>query len=162
MGSLTPWEVDMSQPASNRTEFFLRYTRSLTFLCLFGLLPVLFYGAITVWDHDGHYERLQFGLLVLCPVILTFGLAWIMFSRRGVAITNDDPDLQAVAKDEFRRRNALRAFRVAFATVLALQFPLAWLLSIRPNPDGIMHLATFTWFIGFISFLSAFLFFDRD
>lgn len=152
----------MRQPGASRTEFFLRYMRRLACICLAGLLPVLLYGALTAWDQAGHHERLQWGLLLLSPIILASGLAWIMFSRKGISITNNDPDLQAVAKDEFRRLNSWRALRVAFATVMVVQFPLAWLLSLRPSPEGLSHMATFTWFIGFISFLSAFLFFDRD
>lgn len=152
----------MLQPQANRTEFFLRYLRRLAFICLAGLLPALFYGVLTVWDRDGLHERLRLGLLLLSPIILALGLAWVMFSRKGVAITNDDPDLQAVAKDEFRRLNAMRAVRVAFVTVLAVQLPLAWLLGLRPSPDGLAHMGTLTWFTGFITFLAAFLFFDRD
>ncbi len=152
----------MKQPEANRTEFFLRYLRRLAFICLAGLLPALFYGVLTVWDRDGRHERLQFGLLLLSPIILTLGLAWVMFSRKGVAIPSDDPDFQAIAQDEFRRLNAMRAVRVAFVTVMVAQLPLAWLLGLRPSPDSLAHMGTFTWFIGFISFLSAFLFFDRD
>ncbi|MFZ4513137.1 MAG: hypothetical protein ACOYNX_05855 [Geothrix sp.] len=152
----------MKQPEAQRTEFLLRYTRQLAFVCLIGLLPALFYGVLTVWDRDGHYERLQLGLLLLSPIILTLGLAWVMASRKGVAIPSDDPDLQAIAQDEFRRLNAMRAVRVAFVTVLFVQLPLAWLLGLRPSPDSLAHMGTLTCFLGFISFLSAFLFFDRD
>ncbi len=155
-------ETAMKQSEAHRTEFFLRYTRRLASICLAGLLPVLFYGVLTAWDRGGQHERLQFGLLLLSPIILTLGLAWVLYSRRGVAITNDDPALQAVAKDEFRRLNAMRAVRVAFLTVMVVQLPLAWLLGLRPSPDSLAHMGTFTWFIGAISFLSAFLIFDRD
>lgn len=152
----------MKQPEAQRTEFFLRYLRRLAAICLAGLLPALCYGVITVWDRAGRHGRLQVALLLLSPIILTLGLGWVLFSRRGVAITADDPDLQAATRDEFRSLNAMRAFRAAFVTVMVLQFPLGWLLGLRPVPDALSHMATFTWFIGFIAFLSAFLFFDRD
>jgi len=161
-GVLVPLETAMKQPEAQRTEFLLRYTRRLAFVCLIGLLPALFYGVFTVWDRDGRHERLQLGLLLLSPIILTLGLAWVMASRKGVAIPSDDPDLQAIAQDEFRRLNAMRAVRVAFVTVLFVQLPLAWLLGLRPSPDSLAHMGTLTCFLGFISFLSAFLFFDRD
>ena len=152
----------MTQPEAHRTEFFLRYTRRLASICLAGLLPVLFSGVLTAWDRGGQHERLQLGLLLLSPIILSLGLAWVLISRRGVSITNDDPNLQAVAKDEFRRLNAMRAVRVAFLLVMVVQLPLAWLLGLHPSPDSLAHMGTFTWFIGAISFLAAFLFFDRD
>ncbi len=152
----------MKQPEANRTEFLLRYTRRLAFVCLAGLLPALFYGVLTAWDREGQHERLQFGLLLLSPLILSLGLTWVMVSRKGAAIPSDDPDLLAIAQDEFRRLNGMRAVRVAFVTVLAVQLPLAWLLGLRPSPDSLAHMGTFTCFIGFITFLSAFLFFDRD
>ena len=162
MGNPSPMETAMTQPEAARTEFFLRYLRRLAFICLAGLLPVLAYGVLTVWDVAGQHEQLRLGLLILSPVVLTLGLAWVMVSRRGVSIPDGDPDFQAVAKDEFRRLNAMRAFRVAFGTVMLVQFPLAWLLGLRPSPEGLTHLASFTWFIGAIAYLSAFLFFDRD
>jgi len=143
----------MTQPEAHRTEFFLRYMKRLASICLAGLVPALCYGVLTAWDREGQHERLQLGILLL---------AWVLFSRRGVSITNDDPALQAVAKDEFRRLNAMRAFRVAFLIVMVVQLPLAWLLGLRPSPDSLAHMGTFTWFIGAIAFLSAFLFFDRD
>ncbi len=152
----------MTQPEAHRTEFFLRYMKRLASICLAGLVPALCYGVLTAWDREGQHERLQLGILLLSPIILTLGLAWVLFSRRGVSITNDDPALQAVAKDEFRRLNAMRAFRVAFLIVMVVQLPLAWLLGLRPSPDSLAHMGTFTWFIGAIAFLSAFLFFDRD
>jgi len=152
----------MLQPQAHRTEFFLRYLRRLAFICLAGLLPALSYGVLTVWDRDGHLERLRFGLLLLSPILLTLGLAWVMFSRKDISITNDDPDLQAIAKDEYRRLNAMRAVRVAFLTVMVVQFPLAWLVGLRPSVDGLSHMGSLTWFIGAVTFLAAFLFFDRD
>ena len=147
---------------SHRTEFFILYLRRVLTICLAGILPALLYGALTVWDVEGRHERLQFGLLILSPVILTLGLIWIMLSRKGITITNQDPDFQTVAKDEFRRFNFFRAIRVAFLMVMVIQIPLAWLLSLRPSPDSLYHMATFTFFIGFITVISAFLFFDRD
>ena len=45
---------------------------------------------------------------------------------------------------------------------MVVQLPLAWLLGLRPSTDSLAHMGTFTWFIGAISFLAAFLFFDRD
>ncbi len=161
-GAQAPAETAMTQPEAHRTEFFLRYMKRLASICLAGLVPALCYGVLTAWDREGQHERLQLGILLLSPIILTLGLAWVLFSRRGVSITNDDPALQAVAKDEFRRLNAMRAFRVAFLIVMVVQLPLAWLLGLRPSPDSLAHMGTFTWFIGAIAFLSAFLFFDRD
>ena len=67
-----------------------------------------------------------------------------------------------MTKDEFRRLNSLRAAGLAFAVVLALQWPLAWLLKFHPGPDPAMQMAACTWFLGFIAYLGAFLFFDRD
>jgi hypothetical protein len=152
----------MNPPTTDRTELFLRYLRRLQYVFLAGITPMLFYGGLTVWDREGRFERLQFGLLILCPVILTLGLIWLRFSRKGNPITLKDPDFQAIAKDEFRKLCFERAFRVAFVVVMAVQVPLAWLLSLRPSPDSLFHMGTFTFFIGFIAFLTAFLFFDRD
>lgn len=151
----------MNKPATDRTELFLRYLRRLQFIFLAGMAPMLFYGGLTVWDREGRHERLQMGLLVLSPVILTLGLIWLRLSRKGTPISLKDADFRAIAKDEFRKLCFERATRVAFVVVMLMQIPLAWLLSFRPSPDGLFHMGTFTFFIGFIAFISAFLFFDQ-
>jgi hypothetical protein len=132
------------------------------FLCLFALVPGLFYGVLNLWDPSGCHDQLRFGLLLLCPVIACLGLGWIIFSRKGVTFSSGDPALKAVAKDEFRRFNALRAFRVAFVAVLAVQLPLAWVATQRPGPGSPGNMGNCTWLIGSVVYLAAFLFFDRD
>lgn len=152
----------MDKPSPDRTELFLRYVRRTLYLCLGVVTLGALYLILTIWDREGRLERLRVGLLVLCPVALATGAAWLQGTLKGNRYSLKDADVRAILQDELRRQSFDRAFRVAFGTVMALQMPLAWLLFQNPGEQSLIHMGTFTILIGFIALVSAFLFFDRD
>jgi hypothetical protein len=154
--------MKMEKAPTDRTEMFLRYLRRLQYVVLAGMIPMLFYGILTAWDNEARFERYQFALLILCPIILTLGVLWLQLSLKGNRYSLKDPDVKAIIKDEYRRLSFDRSLRVAFLVVMVVQIPLARLLSLRPSADSLYHMATFTFFIGFISLIAAFLVFERD
>ena len=152
----------MDKPSADRTELFLRYARRTLYLCLVVITLGVLYLILTIWDREGRLERLRVGLLILCPVFLTLGAAWLQGTLKGNRYSLKDADVRAIIGDELRRQSFDRAFRVAFGAVLALQMPLAWILFQHPSEQSLIHMGTFTILLGFIALVSAFLFFDRD
>jgi hypothetical protein len=147
---------------SARTDHFLRYLRRLQYLLLTGFLPMILYLGLTAWDREEHFVTLRTALLMLSPAILALGALGLQLSLRGLRYSLKDPAVQAIIRDESRRLHFDGALRVAFLVVVVTQLPLAWLLSLRPGPDSLYHLATLTFFLGFIAWLAAFLILDRD
>ena len=152
----------MKNLEADRTEGLLRYMRRLQVVSLATISTGFCYLALTAWDPEAHFERLRSGLLVFCPVILTLGFVWSKLALKGNRYSLKDPVVQAINRDEFRRINLGRSARVAFFSVMIVQIPLAWVLSLRPSGQSPFHMGTLTTFIGFISMLAAFLFFERD
>ena len=155
----------MDKPSVERTEILLRHQRRLIYVVLGVTIPIVAFAGLEFWDPEWQVARLvhfRLALVGMSVVLLFLGIVWLHISLKGNRLRGSDPEIQAITKDEFRRHNWERSTRVAYLVVMAIQLPLAWLLSLRPNANAVWAMACLTTFSGGLTGMVTFLFLNRD
>lgn len=155
----------MTDPSDYPSESFVRFSRrSMGML----LAIVLFLGAttlaMTLWA-EGAVSRFMARASWVVPLaIVILGLA-LRATLRGQRFDPRSPVAKAILNDELRQMSLNRASRAALIVVLVAQLPLGLLfgmLAQLPAARTALAMAEATITLGMVTFISLFLFFDRE
>lgn len=152
----------MTDPTTDRSELFLRYSRrsmfvSLGFILVMGSLAI----ALAI-SPDGAASRFLTGAPWLIPIACVIVVGAMQATLRGNRWTARSPEVQAIMSDEWRRSNLDRALRVAFVAILIAQIPLALLFTVLPAQRALFAMAASTITLGLALIAGLFLAFDRE
>lgn len=152
----------MTEPADDRTELFLRFSRqnmiaSLVIVLVLGgsALSLMLAPTRAVWRSAAQAS------LITVPIVIAVAVAMSLRRRRWAS---DAREVRLIMQDELRRTNMLRASRAALIVVLIAQWPLAMMLGFLTHlpPRGAMAMAASTITLGLVTLITLFLFFDRE
>jgi drug/metabolite transporter (DMT)-like permease len=148
----------------DKTELFLRFSRQ-RMMALFVITAMLGGTGLTALLSPpgvvGSYEN--FGWWVL-PLALAAVIAAI-YGVRQRSWARDSGLVRSVADDEWRRANLGSATRIALIVVLAVQWPLAMMLSffvLLPHPRGPMFMMFATITVALLTLIASFLYLDLE
>jgi Ca2+/Na+ antiporter len=161
---MTALETPTGQDAGTSHELLVRVSRRamFTLLTIVVLLGSATLGA-TLWP-DGVAARWLPQISWLVPVLCAAVYLVFLKSLRGRRWDPRSAEVRAVMEDELRQASLNRAARVALLAVLLAQLPLGLLLTLSNLPvlRLLMAMAVSTMLLGMATFITVFLFLDRE
>ncbi|HEX7704988.1 MAG TPA: hypothetical protein VF701_00870 [Thermoanaerobaculia bacterium] len=122
-------------------------------------------GLALILSPEGAVARSSARAAWLFPLVIVFVVVALQASMNKRRWNPASPEVKALMQDEWRRLNLDRASRYALIVVLAAQWPLGLLIGFisgLPTVRAAMAMAAASITLGLITFLTLFLFFDRE
>jgi hypothetical protein len=156
----------MTDPTDSPSEGFVRFSRrSMSTLLVMVLILGMATLAMTFWPDAAASRWVEHApwLFPVGTVVLFAALRFTLF--RGQRWDPRSPEAKAILNDELRQTSLNRASRAALIVVLVAQLPLGLLfgmLAQLPAARTALAMAEATITLGMVTFISLFLFFDRE
>ena len=155
----------MAEPNDNPVESLVRFSRrSLASMLVFVLVLGATALAMTLWP-EGAASRFMARASWIVPVAIVILAAALRGTLRGRRWDPRSPEAKAILDDELRQASLNRASRLALTSLLIVQLPMALLLGVLaelPGTRTALAMAEATITFGMVTFISLFLYFDRE
>jgi len=155
----------MTEPTDNPSESLVRFSRlSMSTMLVIVLILGATTLAMTLWAEGAASRFMAHASWVFPVAIVLLGVA-LRATLRGRRFDPRSPEAKAILNDELRQTSLNRASRAALIIVLIAQLPLGLLfgmLAQLPSARTAMAMAEATITLGMATFISLFLFFDRE
>lgn len=140
-------------------RYYLTYQRSV----FVGLIFVLVLGAyflMRVFRPTGDTQGPVGPIIALVYLVLLVVVQLVTMGGR--RWRGRDAEARAVLQDEWTARSRARAFQTAFWVMMAVQYPLMFVMAELPAPRPVMGMAYTTWTVGLIAYHVSYLYFSRQ
>jgi hypothetical protein len=144
---------------ANQTDLMLRLFRRNLFIVLILILLISGTFLSNVFRPNAAFSRWPAAMPWLLPVAIAMLFATTIGRRR---VDPESAEVRRVLGDEWRQVNLARAMRIAFFVVLIAQVPQTFLFLELPVLRAVMGMAVATITVAMTTFITLFLFFDRD
>ena len=155
----------MTEPTDNSSESLVRFSRlSMSTLLVIVLVLGATTLAMTLWAESAASRFMAQASWVFPVATVILGIA-LRATLRGRRFDPRSPEAKAILNDELRQVSLNRASRAALIVVLIAQLPLGLLLGMLaqlPAARTALAMAEATITLGMATFISLFLFFDRE